>query len=366
MFMIILHHIMVHCFYPQLTNATYISFFNNGVFNYPIFFKKLLIPETFSPLGKTADGIFLIISGYFCVERENRINVFKLTKKLLLQLIFATVFLIVVSIIMFPNQSVENRIGVIISIKSFNDNWWFVGYYFIIVVIGAVFLNKKVSSLDKDRYITLLIVIFAFLSFSYTGVLIDALAVGLRTLCAGIFCYLWGGFCKKYNPLKSVRLFTLFLCVFMIFIIVWITYYSSTIVKIDSYLKGDQSSPFIQLYGINYYADYNILPISLAVIIFEFFRRIKIPSNVVINYIASSCFMVYLIHENDFVREFWRYKDDLVSLLYFSPIKFCIRVVARAIITFAVGLFSYSIFQCVLLLLSKMSFVFLKKHENLK
>ena len=50
------------------------------------------------------------------------------------------------------------------------------------------------------------------------------------------------------------------------------------------------------------YLNNQIIPIALAIAIFEIFRRIQISSNWIINFIGSSTFMIYLIHDNDWIR----------------------------------------------------------------
>ena len=51
MMMIILHHMVVHCIYVQLTDASSIARMNNGLFNHPFFYKKLLILASIVPSG---------------------------------------------------------------------------------------------------------------------------------------------------------------------------------------------------------------------------------------------------------------------------------------------------------------------------
>ena len=84
MLMIILHHITVHCVYVQLTDITSINRLGNGLFNYPLFYKRLLILASMVPLGPIGNALFVLISGYFMISKEKKINLVKISKKLLL------------------------------------------------------------------------------------------------------------------------------------------------------------------------------------------------------------------------------------------------------------------------------------------
>ena len=86
MFMIIIFHISDHCVKVQLTDTASMLRMNNGLFCEPVFYKKLLLLSTFAPMGKIGNVIFITISGYFMVPKENGINLAKISKKLLLQL----------------------------------------------------------------------------------------------------------------------------------------------------------------------------------------------------------------------------------------------------------------------------------------
>lgn len=97
MVLIILSHIVIHCIGVQLTDTTSIIRLDNGLFNNPVFYKKLLILVSFTPVGIVGNVIFVIISGYFMVNRE--INIGKTAKKLLIQLGYSVIILIIISMI---------------------------------------------------------------------------------------------------------------------------------------------------------------------------------------------------------------------------------------------------------------------------
>ena len=65
MLMIIIFHMVRHCVNIQLTDGNSIARWGNGLFNYPAFYKKLLILVSIMPLGIIAKCNIYLISGYF-------------------------------------------------------------------------------------------------------------------------------------------------------------------------------------------------------------------------------------------------------------------------------------------------------------
>lgn len=74
------------------------------------------------------------------VSKGNGINLAKISKKLLLQLGFAAVSLTLVS--SFWYRMTDGVFLKLVNINKFNSMSWFVGYYFFIMVIAYLFLNK--------------------------------------------------------------------------------------------------------------------------------------------------------------------------------------------------------------------------------
>ena len=87
MIMIILFHIQKHGPLQLLTG-------DYGYFPKPIIYLRLLLLEIGAPLGMIGNGLFFMISGYFLNSNLN-IDTGKIAKKLLLQLGFAVVVLII-------------------------------------------------------------------------------------------------------------------------------------------------------------------------------------------------------------------------------------------------------------------------------
>ena len=143
MLMIIIFHMVRHCVNIQLTDGNSIARWGNGLFNYPAFYKKLLILVSIMPLGIIANAIFILISGYF-MSNKIRMNIVGTARKLLSQLVSATVLLVIVSMLVRSCVKIHEAEANIkaLDVQIFNGYYWFVGYYFSVILTAALFLNK--------------------------------------------------------------------------------------------------------------------------------------------------------------------------------------------------------------------------------
>ena len=337
MIMIIAYHIFIHCIHMQLTDLQSIADLKNGWFCNPCFSKRLCLLAVVSPMGQIGNAIFMLISGYFMAHKES-IDLTKISKKLLLQLGFAAIVLGSVSIYAYKNIT-EFPLR-LMPFSSFNDMSWFVGYYFIVVVIAKTFLNKFLSKLERKSYTMFIAALFALIQFGWSAGVISGLGTGLTTVCTGVFLYSLGGYVKKYNPFEKIRLWVVVAVIVAINFINIGNFYLNTASNILSYTP-ESGDTFIQ--SIPRYANNQFLPVVLGIAIFELFRRIKVPHNSVVNFIGASTFMVYLFHDNGFVYKIWGMQDWITPLYENVPL-FLNTYVIWVLVTFAVGFIFYCIF----------------------
>lgn len=281
----------------QLTDKKEIAMLENTFFAIPYFSKKLCILAVISPLGNVANAIFIIISGYF-MAHKTFIDLTKISKKLLVQLGFASVCLGLASI--YAYHFMTEKPMRFVTFNSFNEICWFVGYYFIVIVFAKVFLNRFLSKLEKKDYVMFMIVLFALVQFAYSTSIIIKLGDGLERVCTGIFLYSLGGYVKKYEPFKSIRLWVIFAIIIAMNLIIIGNFY---IITAKNIIGFDPESSDMFLQSIPSYKNNQFVPIILAIAIFELFRRMKLPNNRIINFVGGSTFMIYLIHDNEFVRK---------------------------------------------------------------
>lgn len=230
------------------------------------------------------------------VKGEN-INLVKVSKKLLLQLVFVSVSLVFISNIAYKILCNDTLITME-SFLSFNSRSWYVGYYFIVIVIAALFLNKVLIDFDKEQYVSFLIIIFATTQFSWSAGLLNGIGGNLNLLLTGIFLYSLGGFIKKYNPFEKIRAIMFFIIIVALYVMIYISYYNNTMTNIEYFFRDNPDGVFIQ--SLMWFDNSSLIILLFSICIFEIFRRLKIPYSRIINFLGASTFMVYLIHDNSF------------------------------------------------------------------
>ena len=363
MFMIISYHIILHCVNIQLVNLTSIEKLQNGWFNNPMFYKQLLALALMMPFGLVGNALFIMISGYFLADRE--IDMLKISEKLLSQLLFAAVTLVLASSIFIwrvSTSEVPETLFSYIRIQYFNKMSWFVGYYFIIMLLAFCFINRFLASLDRKKYLGFLFTILAISQLSWSGSLLDDLAKGLRTVVIGIFLYALGGYIRKYNPFEKLRGYVLVLVIVLTNCLIGISYHNTVMGKIQSYFynqttTGAAVTDFTQ--SIPKFDNYSIVVVIIGVCVFELFRRLKMPEIRVINWIARGTFMIYLLHDNGFAYSIWQ-TQDWITLLYNDFWGFVLKLGIWTAAVFGIGYAAYLIFVLLSKSLHKSKWLFFK------
>ena len=130
------------------------------------------------------------------MSNKIRMDIVGTARKLLPQLVSATVLLVIVSMLVRSCVEIHEAEANIkaLDVQIFNGYYWFVGYYFSVILTAALFLNKLLQKINEKQYLTFLTICFVVIQLGWLGSLIDNFAVGLRTLLAGIFLYSFGGY----------------------------------------------------------------------------------------------------------------------------------------------------------------------------
>ena len=286
----------------------------------------------------------------------SQINLGNIAKKLLLELGFSSCLLVCVPTILhrlYPGTYFNLQ-----NITLFNNGSWFVGYYFAVVLCGALFLNRYLAKLDQKKFAAFVLVLLALASFGWSGSLADVLASGLRTFLTGLFLYSMGGYIKRFDPFKRVRLFTLLLVILGCYLIIWISGYNSDVTMIENYFRSGAQGTFFQ--NIPIFANHNIVILISSICIFEAFRRIHLPSSRLITFLGKSTFMVYLMHDNSFFYELWNLKD-WITILASNPLSFLLQLLKCGAKTFAIGVLAYILYELLAVIWKKISFLFIKR-----
>ncbi|MBO6164402.1 MAG: hypothetical protein J6N77_05045 [Lachnospiraceae bacterium] len=363
MLMIIVFHIVSHCIVIQLTDKISIDALNNGWFNTPAFARKLMAVEAVMPWGATGNAIFILLTGYFlCGKPMGLEKCAKSAKKLMWQLGYVILLLVSVSCIYGSLKKEEAYQVAFINLKAFSGSFWFAGYYCLILLVAACFLNRMISRYNRIQFKSFLIVILASFSFYWSGALIDSLASGMRTLFAGIFLYAMGGYIRKYSPFERLRTWFVVILIPLIYLVIMISYHNVVMSEVMEYQISGGRGEFIQV--VPGFVNYEIVPLVLGILIFELFRRMRIPRSAVINYISSGVFMIYLLHDNPFVYGIWK-ETDWITVLYQEPGRYLLILSEWTLVVFGLGFAGYLFYRGLIRLLNWGSrFVLLPANEE--
>ena len=339
MTLIIVYHVFFHCINNQLLNK---NLFERGqYFNNPFIYRRLAIAEIATTFGKIGDSLFVMLSGYFLIDKS--IDVRKPIKKLLGEMLFATVVLTVVSFFYVGNT--KGKYG--ITFRYFNSGWWFVGYYIMIILIARFILSRYMDRMGQKEHGAAILILFSIVSIKYMRRMFGDVSEVIPIIITGFAMYLIGGYIKLYNPLKKLKTVYLIIVIVLVNILMYLSYYIDVKTQVND--LGD--SYYQKLYS---YEEYALVCLILAICLFELFRRIKLPSSKVINYIASATFMVYLIHDNPCCRNLF-YEVDWIKMLYEQDYGMLFLMLAVVVlIAFAVGIIAHFIYGVIAKLLKKM------------
>ena len=345
MIMIVLAHVQLHASQPLLTA-------DNGYFNQPIIYLRLFIFEIGGPLGKIGNDLFILISGYF-MSSNDHIDTGKIAKKLLLQLGFSVVSLLIANAVWVTFLKNDTFTMENITIQDFNNIWWFIGYYYCIIIFAKLFLNRFTGKLTRNQFKSLLLTVLALAQFYWSGNLLNSLASGLRDFAIGVFCFLLGGYIARYNPFKNLKSYTFVLAIAASYSIRFLSQYNIISQSIDEFIKSGSAGLLNFTQSVQGHTNYEIAVIIITICIFELFRRWNIPNNRVINFIGKSTLMIYFIHDNSFFRMFFK-TDNWMEALSTSILSYCLKWFKWAAIGFAVGLAAYCLYTLLEKLLPRM------------
>ena len=187
-----------------------------------------------------------------------------------------------------------------------------------------------------------LAVCYAIANVGWLGGIFSSLAGDLRIVVTGVFLYSLGWYIRQYDPFGRIPVFAIIGLIIFIYITIWVSYYNTTMYNIETYIVNESVDPFAQAPGG--YADYSIIPVTLGICLFEIARRIKMPNSRIINYLSAASFMVYLLHDDNFMYMVWR-ERDWMYMLYYEPKIFCMKLVKWTVAVYMVGVLVYSSYR---------------------
>lgn len=299
MLMIIAHHFSYHggfSFAPQelSVNAVWIN--------------SLL------PIGKIGVDIFVLISGYF-LSKSSKLTVKKIAK-FWGQLLFYSAFIYIIFVLI---QKEEWSVKALLS--SFIPRW-FASTYFYMFLLSPL-LNKIIDSITQRQHI--IVLLGGFVLWCVIPTLL-AQVCGSNKLLWFIYLYFVSAYIRKYadninlSSLKCLIAAVFFWLVSFLLELV----FPQIFIVFPKYFSHDMNTVFVFL---------------SSVFLFLAFKNFKTGCIKAVNVIASATFGVYLIHDNDLVRNvLWNdifrntaYQNSRILIPYTIFAVVCIFVVSSVI-----------------------------------
>ena len=243
-------------------------------------------------LGKVGVNIFVLISGYFLINK-NKISIPKILK-LWLHIVFYCVGIYLLFVGLGREPFEIKRFLITFLPITFNE-WWFASTYFILYLLSP-FINRFLHSLDKKDYKKLLIITTIMWSIIPTFLNTD---LECGNLLWFIYLYALAGYINLYKDDFKTKPIKCFVVAFLFMIIgIAVSMTISWLMQKNMYWK----ELVFHIYNME-----TIVSLVMAVSIFVAFKNINIKENKIINTISASTFGIYLMHDHDFIRLFiWR------------------------------------------------------------
>lgn len=249
-----------------------------------------LILAWFSTFGAHGNLIFFISSVWFLLDSK-RNNYKKILYILLDVWIISIFFLIIFKIINFYPLSLKEIIKSIFP-TTFALNWYVTCYLLIYSI--HVYLNKIIYAMTKRELLACVLVMFIlyqvinYIHYGhfFTSPLIEFIVIYFEV------AYLKLYFIKNSNN-KKINMLIFLLSMIAIPILILLTNFLGIYIsffngKLQSY--GGNHSPFILI---------------IAICLFNIFKKLEFY-NKTVNFISSMSLLIYIIHENYFVRKYLR------------------------------------------------------------
>ncbi len=271
MLAIVFHHFSVHRnFYSGSlsVNSLYLMFIQMG--------------------GKISVVCFTVISGYFLINS----NGLKITKLLKMWLQLITWSLLVYAVSEISRGGTFNLYELFCALTPVSsEQWWYASAYFVMFLLSP-FLNKGLRALSQKQYITLLII--ETLMWSVLGI-ITFRGFQSNYLVSLIYYYTIGGYFKLYKDDLSIGKGRNIAAIAVLGALMFA-------LRVVLGLLGDKVS-LIGLYAPYVYELGSPFGMLIAIFTFLLFKNFKIKNSRVINTIAAASFGVYLIHDNEYIRQ---------------------------------------------------------------
>ena len=269
--------------------------------------------------ARIASNIFLLIGTWFMVDSKYKSSrIWKLYGEVALYTISITLIMVIINVNVTIKQVIRGLL------PFFGYPVWFASAYIMLLLLSP-FLKKII---EWDMKILGKFILFLFILISITSTLPSQQTAYVADCCWFIFVYLFIGYFKRLNiNLKSHKWFFLGAGLFIYFILVITEYicirYENKygILSVGTYLSK------------KYLSDLKTIPNFLSSFcIFVFFANIDLKLNKIINFIASTTFGVYIIHQVPAFIDFLWHKIFVCDLWINSKFVFIYSIITIVLV----------------------------------
>lgn len=283
MLLIIGNHLSTHGIMHVLSNDHYRLWMTGSVVN-KIFTSFLSVG------GKLGVALFFILTGYFLINSK-KINL----KKLFCTTIFYSFVCFILFAVTGHSPGGLSRIFNII--KSFllpltGGSWWFITSYTFLILVHPL-INDFLNKLSKRQSLTFLAFFWIFW-YAFAQIF----KVPFFNLQRAVFFYCIGSFLCRFNVLNNKRLgLKALLAVVFAAVYTFIAYSRVT------FIVTHKSTPAnLAVAQIGEFINSGLLIPVLAVLLMMLICGLEIKTNRVINFVASTTFGIYLLHDSPIIR----------------------------------------------------------------
>ncbi|OUM62234.1 hypothetical protein PIROE2DRAFT_11551, partial [Piromyces sp. E2] len=255
-----------------------------------VFFNRLWI-QFITIGGKMSVNVFILISGYFLIYSKK----FKIKKflKFELQMIMYSIIEYLIGVYVFKLEELKLNALQQNLLPLSNNVWWFASSYIQLYLLFPL-INICVHGLNRAAYRKYLILISLF--FSVIPTIFHNSPTSYLTWFG--FLYFIAGYIRKYSVAENSKSIIWFILAIVIYIITFLTavYFDFQAIPMEKPRKE------IIKYT-DYFFDLTLIPAFFAsIFLFLGFLNLNIKSRF-INFISTTTFGIYLIHDYPMSRE---------------------------------------------------------------
>ena len=271
-FALLFLHFYVHSLLPSTVYAEQTGFWKN-------------FPLVLSSLTTLQVNIFILISGWFGIHTTP-----KKVINFVLLCVFYGVFTYVISLVLGNSFSIKDFATSFMPF-SFMKGWWFAKAYLYLLLLAPLF-NKAIEYMSKREYVYVLCALT--LINSYYGFLCqDGVNPYGNNFMQLMYVYFIGRYLALHVQFDREKLHKWS----AVFCVVSIALYAVVWIINDNYLHVVNSLTFLNRN--------NLWSMANSISIFLFFTTLQFNSKS-INWLTKGVFVVYLIQESVWIRQYWR------------------------------------------------------------